>query len=481
MKKQLLCALALLGTLQFGFAQDAFLNDLESLKPTKIGDEFEVNISTAHPYQRLAAGVAFEREFYSENASYVKLYFEDFNLAPGDYVEIYSPNTPNDQLIYGSKGKLLSDGTVLSNFWSRVIFADKVIVKLHTAQASQGFGFNIKKVAYGYTPEKLAKADEAFYKTMAICGEDDKEPIACYEGTEMFTKGRAVARLMIEGVGNCTGWLLGCDGSLMTNNHCIKNATHAGNTDIIFNYQKTTCDGDEDMERDIVDGMTFIKTSPQIGGGSLDYTLNKIDKKYAEKYGYLSLSSKAINVGERIYIPQHPNAKPKEITVKDDKKKRNGGFAAVETSNSRGVRYYADTEPGSSGSPVLNYENHLVVAIHNTGGCTNGSQGRSDKLINHIADDMPECGIDDANLSTKNIPLPLGVRIYPNPASTALTITGLQKLQTINTLQFINVLGQPLQTINSVTPNETLNVSHLAKGVYFLRINNTYTVKFIKN
>lgn len=479
MKKQLLCALALLGTLQFGFAQDAFLNDLESLKPTKIGDEFEVNISTAHPYQRLAAGVAFEREFYSENASYVKLYFEDFNLAPGDYVEIYSPNTPNDQLIYGSKGKLLSDGTVLSNFWSRVIFADKVIVKLHTAQASQGFGFNIKKVAYGYTPEKLAKADEAFYKTMVICGEDDKKRAACYKDEkEIFKKSNAVARLIIEGVGSCTGWLLGCDGSLMTNNHCIKNNTHAGDTDIVFDYQKASCDGSEDMETTIVDGMTFVKTNP-----NLDYTLNKIDKKYAEKYGYLSLSSKKAEARERLYIPQHPGGRQKEIAVKSDKDR--SGYAEVNGLSPNGLKYYADTEPGSSGSPVLSYESNLVLAIHNAGykDCPlpNSSAARSDKLISDIGNSMPECGIDDANLSTKNIPLPLGVRIYPNPASTALTITGLQKLQTINTLQFINVLGQPLQTINSVTPNETVNVSHLAKGVYFLRINNTYTVKFIKN
>ena len=72
--------------------------------PLKIGDEFSVNIKTSHPYNITGKrGILFEKEFYSKNSSYIKLYFENFNLFPGDYVEIFDPST-GESIIYGEQG-----------------------------------------------------------------------------------------------------------------------------------------------------------------------------------------------------------------------------------------------------------------------------------------------------------------------------------------------------------------------------------------
>jgi len=63
------------------------------------------------------------------------------------------------------------------------------------------------------------------------------------------------------------------------------------------------------------------------------------------------------------------------------------GFSSVfdtNLNNTQSVRYLADTEGGSSGSPVIDYNSNLVIAIHNTGGCPNGSYGRSDELISEL-------------------------------------------------------------------------------------------------
>ena len=361
-------------------------------KPIKIGDEISMRVKTSHPYQTLKAGVAFEKEFESKNSTYIKIYFRNFDLAPGDYVEIYSPKT-KESLIYAGKGKIVDNGEVtISDFWSQVIFSDKVIVKLHTVQASKGYGFDIETVAYGYSPERIVELQE-LQGQAAICGSDDKERIACYSGTEMFNKAKAVCKLILNGSGACTGWLLGCEGNVMTNNHCIGNASTARNTDFLFNFQANNCSGGGNATTDqVASSATLIKTS-----GAVDATFVKLPVNPTDKYGYLSLRSEAARTGERIYIPQHPGGRRKEIAVKEE----NGFGRIARTNGRRDVEYNTDTEGGSSGSPVLDFRTNLVVSIHNTGGCPNGSTGGNTRLIAWLGSDMPECGLDDDNTGAK--------------------------------------------------------------------------------
>jgi V8-like Glu-specific endopeptidase len=367
------------------------LNDLEKVnKPLKIGDEEALNIQTQHPYNTVlgTTGIVFEKEFYSKKSSYIKLQFKNFNLAPGDYVEITAPNI-GESIIYGGQGKIIDANlNTTSDFWTKVLMDERVIVRLHAQNSSNYYGFDIARVAYGY-PQ--AQINAMLAQEKAICGGDEKEAIICYNGTAMYDKGRAVCRLLINGSGLCTGWLLGCEGNLMTNNHCIGSAADAQNTDFMFNYEYTNCNGSgSSVTNTVASTSTFIKTN-----STLDYTLVKLPVNPTGTYGYLSLSSVAPVVNDRIYIVGHPGGRRKEITVTTDQGGDANGNALVNQVNTNGIRYYADTEGGSSGSPVLNFNSNLVVAIHNTGGCMNGSYGRSDKLIASIGSDMPNCGVDD--------------------------------------------------------------------------------------
>ena len=402
-----------------------------NLKPLKIADELTKNIHTAHPYNpTLNEGIVFEREFYNKNSSYIKLYFKDFDLAPGDYVKIEGKNSGNT-IIYAGQGKIIDEQhTMLSNFWTQILFDERVVVQLHVKNPSTHYGFEIEKVAYGY-PEAYI---QQMLQTKSICGNDDKEQIICYNGTTMYDKARAVCRLVIGGSGLCTGWLLGCDGHVMTNNHCIGSTADANNTDFVFNYETTNCAGTNNAaQQTVASSSTLIKTN-----GSLDYTLVQLPVNPTATYGYLSLSSVAPIVNDRIYIPQHPGGRRKEIAVVTDQGGNASGFAQVNTITGTGCRYFADTEGGSSGSPVINFNTNLVVAIHNTGGCTNGSYGRSDQLIAAIGTDMPNCAIDSSG--SVATPCTNTVNTFPYAESFENTI-GLWSNETNDDIDWASISG----------------------------------------
>ncbi|MEL7144739.1 MAG: trypsin-like peptidase domain-containing protein [Bacteroidota bacterium] len=362
----------------------------------EIGEAFDVDIKVTQMYRELnqtqlnksVKTLVYEQEFYSKSAGYVKLYFKNFDLAQGDYVEITGASS-QETIVYGGKGKIVDQKlNTISDFWSQVLFDDKVTLRLYSSGSTVNHnGFEISQVAYGFSPKKMEEVFARSQGTESICSGDDKEQIVCYQGTEIYNKARAVCRLILNGTSLCTGWLLGSEGHLMTNNHCIGNSSTAQNTDYVFNYQNTNCNGTSPATADVVaTSATLIKTS-----GSLDYTLVRLPVNPTSTYGYLSLSPVVASAGDRIYIPQHPGGRRKEVAVNTST-----GPAVVNCSGncgSRSTTYFADTEGGSSGSPVIDYNSHYVIAIHNTGGCPNGSNGRSDQLISSIGSDMPADGV----------------------------------------------------------------------------------------
>ena len=368
-------------------------------KRLQIADEFELSLtSTKSYYHNTTKGIVYSKTFKNKNSAYIKLHLNSFDLNSGDYVKVFSEN--GDEYIYSEKGKIVGENKeMISEFWTGTIWSDEITIELYSnGNNINHYGFNIDRVAYGHSVDRINRAVESLdtpFVQESICTADDKEAIVCYDGTEMGRKAEAVCRLLIGGGGLCTGWLLGCDGNVMTNNHCIGSVADANNTDFLFNYQYDNCAETVNATSDLqATSATFIQTS-----ATLDFTLVKLPVNPTATYGYLSLSSNIASVGERIYIPQHPGGRRKEIAVNTDVGGDANGFAMVTGVGGGGnrVTYQCDTEGGSSGSPVIRYSDNLVVAIHNTGGCPNGAAGRSDEIIAAIAGNMPPCGIDDNN------------------------------------------------------------------------------------
>lgn len=374
-----------------------FINAQETSSILKVGDEVQVNVSSNALYSSNNSGVVYTKEFRSVNSGYIKVYFENFDLNQNDFVKIYGANT-NEVYFFTGQGKTISSSDeAIDAFWSTTVWDDHIIVELHSQSGNNNhYGFDITKVAYGYEIDKITgafKSNEQVFET--VCGIDDREQAACYDGTEIGRKSNAICRLLIGGASLCTGWLLGTEGHVMTNNHCIGSVAAAANTEFWFNYRSTDCSGlNNDATNIVATSATFIQTSDL-----LDFTLVQLPVNPVEDYGYLSFSSVPPAVGERIYQPQHPGGARNQIAVFTDTNPDANGFSQVASAGGNGSRvtYFHDTQGGSSGSPVLRFSDHLVIALHNTGGCPNGAAGRSDEIINAIGSNMPDGGIDDPN------------------------------------------------------------------------------------
>ena len=364
-----------------------FVFSLSLSARVQVGEVVTEKHETPHPY-KAEKGVIWEQTFHRADAGYIALHFSEFTLAKGDYVEILSPDGAY-RYVYekdGKKVKRFKSGKKvrveeqIGTFWATHIPGNTAIVRLVGKNKDNAYGFVIDKWVHGYSRGYIeaavtAQEEEHISRTEAVCSGDDKEWAKCYEATEMYNTSRAVCRLLINGNIACTGWLLGSEGHVMTNEHCIESQTEADNTDFEFMAEGANCAAD-------CSSWLACPGTVEASSGTLvrvdydyDYALVLLPTNVSGTYGYLQLRDTQPEVGERIYVPQHANAWGKQLAVNSDV---DGPYAVIHSLDQApchgvgfDIGYQADTDGGSSGSPVIGYSDNLVVALHHCGTCPN--------------------------------------------------------------------------------------------------------------
>lgn len=267
------------------------------------------------------------------------LHFSNFDLAP----ECIMTVSGKKRNVLGEKEEyeMVGRGKMqLGTFWARHVSGDEIFlkVKCNGSQVKDHGNFVVDKLAVGFAPDQGRRTTTT--RRAAICNADDKANAICYENSdppEYYDKGRAVARLLIQGSSLCTGWLVSGSNHLMTNQHCIGSSSDALNTDYEFGSENPYCDSSEcpwwwpwcaDGVQLGNPGQVFDEAVLISSDAPLDYALIQISNgDPAASYGYLEVDNRDATVGEQIYIPQHPGGRPKEFGIDDD---INGGTCQID-------------------------------------------------------------------------------------------------------------------------------------------------------
>lgn len=234
-----------------------------------------------------------------------------------------------------------------------------------------------------------AAAPEVVHKE-AIVHQDDTLGIGFL--SEAIAVARSVARIVVPRFENGTqrkldsggpwlmrgtGWLVKED-LLITNHHVInaRDAREMNASAADFDLQACGSSVEFDLDSDRAATQTFTVQKLEAADATLDYALLRLAA--STNRAPLSLGVDTIAMTPSTYLPvniiQHPRGQPKRIAF------RNNLMSGADTST---IRYFTDTDFGSSGAPVCN-DNWRVVALHCGAESVQGVnfQGKSTAFVN---------------------------------------------------------------------------------------------------
>lgn len=345
---------------------------LEAKEPA--GKTATVRIESPHPYPDGDATlpVVWRHTLSHPGATFLKVRFARLDLGAGDHLEILD-----------GRGRVAARYTeqdsARRSFWALAVEGDTVTMELRADAADSAEGVVLDR--YGHGTARL--------RPESVCGLDRREDVACYAGTPLETASRAVGRMLFEDGGlwfSCTGSLVSGRDHLLTAEHCISSQAAVDSLEVRFDHQATSCGGSSIATASPFAGDRLVLADP-----SLDVALVTLKGSPSAAYGFLPLSAREPALGESLYLPQYPWGGPKKVSV-------TGCLVSTPKVDGRSpgsdFGHQCDTEPGSSGAPVLDLD-HRVVGVHRAGGCT-GTGGENRAVL--MSRTLPVLPLPDGGL-----------------------------------------------------------------------------------
>lgn len=229
-----------------------------------------------------------------EGASYLSVHLKEISLPSSCILVISDPFGKQRTVMGGQEGKYDR-----GSFWAHHVSGDLMELMLECYDNFHEVKFEIDGYVAGFPKASGDSGERAWDRTlivspngdieddrsereMSICQKDDKLSPKCIEDSHpmFYNKAKAVARLLVNGSGLCTGWLVGENNMLMTNDHCISSQADVENTDFEFMAESYCENGTFTNTSQIFDGVSLVKHS-----SFYDYALVQLAGNPAELFG----------------------------------------------------------------------------------------------------------------------------------------------------------------------------------------------------
>ncbi|MDG2245241.1 MAG: trypsin-like peptidase domain-containing protein [Flavobacteriales bacterium] len=331
-------------------AEDEINNQFKD-QPYRFGKNFVMgkNLSNAGNWHDLPNG---DRVWLlgisSPGAVSINLSFDQFDLPEGGRLFIYSPDYEHVLGAYTSENNNNNEG-----FGTYPIPGEYVVVEYFEPAEQQGNTLlQIETVTHAYRDVEKAARDVGDSGT---CNNN----VVCAVGNPWENEINSVAMIVVNGNGICTGAMVNNTASdghpyFLTANHCLGGSV--ANWVFRFNWQSTTCAGNNVGAFDTVGGPTLLASN-----AGTDFALLEINNgnpiPTAYNPFYSGWDATGVTPSSQVGI-HHPSGDLKKISFDNQA----AGTATFGGAICWRIFDWEDgtTEPGSSGSPLFD-QNHRII------------------------------------------------------------------------------------------------------------------------
>ncbi|WP_460418542.1 trypsin-like peptidase domain-containing protein [Pseudomonas sp. microsymbiont 2] len=206
----------------------------------------------------------------------------------------------------------------------------------------------------------------------ALIGKDERQPYVCFDGTTVGRHSLAAAMMSVGRTGS--GSLIGKGNLVLTNWHVVRNqdALRQGRGEIWLNWVHERCDTQSPVKTPLMLEADQLLATGETAGSS-DYTLFSLkDFDYTHSqvkrlFGGLRIRETDPALDEAVYVPQYGNGglMPMHVsTVYEDEHGVERPAKVVGPVSPDWTKCNADTQSGSSGSPIISAATGEIVGLH---------------------------------------------------------------------------------------------------------------------
>lgn len=290
-----------------------------------------------------------------QDAPWLQIHFSSYNLDENSYIILTAEKD-------GAKGVFYSRHLLEQNDYSAYFNGGEVKIELYVAPGQSGIYFEIDKVIVG---DWVGKTDGQEL-IVSICGPNDDR---------VSSDDPAVGRIITVG---CTGWIVSNE-AYLTAGHCAGGDLGTLEFNVPPSLEDGTIQHPGPEHQYTIDQNSVVHHEGQIGNDwcVFDCFANAQTGSFAwQVQGAFYRMSKDDQPNENTVtgfgIDNSPPGPSPPYYLNSDSQTQQTHTGPTSTSYGTVIRYFVDTMPGSSGSPVINPEFlvSLTDGIHTHGGCS---------------------------------------------------------------------------------------------------------------